>query len=202
MTRIKLCGLMRPEDIEAANRLMPDYIGFVFAGKSRRRVTQAQAEELKNRLSPAIRAVGVFVNEYPETVAGLLNRGIIDLAQLHGDEDEAYLRRLRALTNRPLLQAFRIADGEDLRRAEGSSADLILLDAGAGDGAVFDWQLLRDWRRPYILAGGLNPENVREAVRSLHPWGVDVSSGIETDGRKDPDKMAAFVRAVREEDRT
>jgi phosphoribosylanthranilate isomerase len=118
MTRIKLCGLMRPEDIEAANRLMPDYIGFVFAGKSRRRVTQAQAEELKNRLSPAIRAVGVFVNEYPETVAGLLNRGIIDLAQLHGDEDEAYLRRLRALTDRPLLQAFRIADGEDLRRAE------------------------------------------------------------------------------------
>ena len=123
-------------------------------------------------------------------------------AQLHGDEDEAYLRRLWALTDRPLLQAFRIADGEDLRRAEGSSADLILLDAGAGDGAVFDWQLLRDWRRPYILAGGLNPENVKEAVRSLHPWGVDVSSGIETDGRKDPDKMAAFVRAVREEDRT
>ena len=202
MTRIKLCGLTRPEDIEAANRLMPDYIGFVFAEKSRRRVTQAQAEELKKQLSPAIRAVGVFVSESPETVAGLLNRGIIDLAQLHGGEDEAYLRRLRALTDRPLLQAVRVAGEEDLRRAEASSAALVLLDAGAGDGAVFDWRLLRDWKRPYVLAGGLNPENVREAVRTLQPWGVDVSSGIERDGRKDPEKMAAFVRAVREEDKT
>lgn len=202
MTRIKLCGLTRPEDIEAANRLKPDYIGFVFAEKSRRRVTQAQAEALKKQLSPAIRAVGVFVSESPETVAGLLNRGIIDLAQLHGGEDEAYLRRLRALTDRPLLQAVRVAGEEDLRRAEASSAALVLLDAGAGDGAVFDWRLLRDWKRPYVLAGGLNPENVREAVRTLQPWGVDVSSGIERDGRKDPEKMAAFVRAVREEDKT
>lgn len=202
MTRIKLCGLTRPEDIEAANRLMPDYIGFVFAEKSRRRVTQAQAEALKKQLSPAIRAVGVFVSEKPETVAGLLNRGIIDLAQLHGGEDEAYLRRLRALTDRPLLQAVRVAGEEDLRRAEASSAALVLLDAGAGDGAVFDWRLLRNWKRPYVLAGGLDPENVREAVRTLQPWGVDVSSGIERDGRKDPEKMAAFVRAVREEDKT
>ena len=202
MTRIKLCGLTRPCDIEAANRLKPDYIGFVFAKKSRRCVSPEQAEALKKQLSPEIRAVGVFVNEDPETVAGLLNRGIIDLAQLHGREDEAYLTRLRELTDRPLLQAFRVAGEEDLHRAESSSADGILLDAGAGDGAVFDWKLLKGWSRPYFLAGGLEPGNVREAIRILQPWGVDVSSGIETDGKKDPEKMAAFVTAVREEDRT
>ena len=202
MTRIKLCGLTRPCDIEAANRLKPDYIGFVFAIKSRRYVSPEQAEALKKQLSPEIRAVGVFVSEDPETVAGLLNRGIIDLAQLHGSEDEAYLTRLRDLTDRPLLQAFRIAGEEDLHRAESSSADGILLDAGAGDGAVFDWKLLKGWSRPYFLAGGLEPGNVREAIRTLQPWGVDVSSGIETDGKKDPEKMAAFVTAVREEDRT
>ena len=200
MTRIKLCGLTRACDIEAANRLKPDYIGFVFAEKSRRAVSGEQAKDLKSLLSPEIKAVGVFVNEDPETVAGLLNRGIIDLAQLHGRENEAYLERLRSLTDRPLLQAFRIAGEEDLHRAEGSSADGILLDAGAGDGTVFDWRLLRDWRRPYFLAGGLEPGNVRKAVRSLRPYGVDVSSGIETDGRKDPEKMKAFVTAVREED--
>ena len=202
MTRIKLCGLTRPCDIEAANRLKPDYIGFVFAKKSRRYVSPEQAEALKKQLSPEIRAVGVFVNEDPETVAGLLNRGIIDLAQLHGSEDEAYLTRLRELTDRPLLQAFRVAGEEDLHRAESSSADGIRLDAGAGDGAVFDWKLLKGWSRPYFLAGGLEPGNVREAIRILQPWGVDVSSGIETDGKKDPEKMAAFVTAVREEDRT
>ena len=202
MTKIKLCGLTRLCDIETANSLKPDYIGFVFAKKSRRFVPPEQAEELKRQLSPEIRAVGVFVDEDPETVAGLLNRGIIDLAQLHGSEDEAYVKRLRSMTGRPLLQAFRIKGEEDLLRAEGSNADGILLDAGAGDGTVFDWQLLRGWKRPYFLAGGLEPGNVREAVRMLHPWGVDVSSGIETDGRKDPEKMEAFVTAVREEDRT
>jgi phosphoribosylanthranilate isomerase len=202
MTKIKLCGLTRACDIEAANRLKPDYIGFVFAEKSRRFVSGDLAKALKSLLSPEIKAVGVFVNEDPETVAGLLNRGIIDLAQLHGREDEAYLKRLRSLTDRPLLQAFRVAGEEDLHRAAGSSADGILLDAGAGDGTVFDWRLLRDWRRPYFLAGGLEPGNVREAVRSLRPYGVDVSSGIETDGRKDPEKMKAFVTAVREEDNT
>ena len=202
MTRIKLCGLTRPCDIEAANRVKPDYIGFVFAKKSRRYVSPEQAEVLKKQLSPEIRAVGVFVSEDPETVAGLLNRGIIDLAQLHGSEDEAYLTRLRDLTDRPLLQAFRVAGEEDLHRAESSSADGILLDAGAGDGAVFDWKLLKGWSRPYFLAGGLEPGNVRKAIRTLQPWGVDVSSGIETDGKKDPEKMAAFVTAVREEDRT
>ena len=201
MTKIKLCGLSRACDIEEANLLRPDYIGFVFAKKSSRCVPPEQACELKKMLRPEIRAVGVFVNETPESVAALLNSGVIDLAQLHGSEDTEYIRRLRELTDGPLIQAFRISLKEDLSQAAASTADEILLDAGAGTGTVFDWSLLRNMERRYYLAGGLNPENVREAIRDLHPYGVDVSSGIETDARKDRTKMAAFVAAVREEDR-
>lgn len=199
MTRIKLCGLSRTGDIEAANTLLPDYIGFVFAPKSRRFVPPEEAAGLRRLLRPEIQAVGVFVNEEPEAVAKLLNEGVIDIAQLHGTEDEAYIRRLRQLTDRPLIQAFRIQSKEDLILAELSSADEILLDAGAGTGTVFDWSLLQNAGRRYFLAGGLTPVNAGNAIRSLHPFALDVSSGIETEGRKDPGKMAAFVSAVRKE---
>jgi phosphoribosylanthranilate isomerase len=197
MTRIKLCGLSRPCDIEAANALMPDYVGFVFAPQSRRYVTPRLAAELKGMLSPDIAAVGVFVNEAPEIVADLLNSGVIDIAQLHGDETEDDIRRLRQLTGRPLIRAFRIQTAQDAEMAESSSADHVLLDSGAGTGNTFDWQLLRGVDRPYFLAGGLTPDNVENAVRQLKPFAVDVSSGIETEGRKDAEKMAAFAAAVR-----
>ena len=199
MTRIKMCGLRRPEDIGAVNGLQPEYVGFVFFPGSKRYVTPEAARELKAGLAPGIQAVGVFVDEAPETVARLLEEGIIDLAQLHGHEDEAYLARLRKLTDRPLIRAFRIRSEEDALQAQASSADRILLDAGAGDGKTFDWSWLRAVTRPYFLAGGLNPENVARAVRELKPYAVDVSSGIETDGFKDIVKMRAFVRAVRME---
>ena len=202
MTRIKLCGLSRPCDIEAANALAVDYIGFVFAPKSRRYVPPQQAAELRKLLAPGIQAVGVFVKESPETVAGLLNSGVIDLAQLHGGENEDYIKQLRALTDKPILQAFRIGSAEDVAQAERSTADHILLDSGAGTGTVFDWGLLRNMKRPYFLAGGLGPDNIASAVKALHPYAVDVSSGIESDGHKDRDKMAAFVAAVRKEDQT
>lgn len=198
MTKIKLCGLTRLPDIEAANALMPDYVGFVFARKSRRCVSPEQAKALREQLAPGIRAVGVFVREDPEAVAGLLTGGVIDVAQLHGGEGDDYIRRLRALTDRPLIQAFRVESEADLLRARASAADCVLLDNGAGGtGAAFDWELIRDFDRPYFLAGGLGPENVAGAVRALHPFAVDVSSGIETDGKKDHNKMRAFVEAVR-----
>ena len=199
MTKIKLCGLSRPRDIETANRLEPEYIGFVFAPNSRRYVTAEQAAELSALLAPGIQAVGVFVNAPPETVAGLLNRGVIDLAQLHGAENEAYLSRLRALTDKPVIRAFRIRSEEDCLAARRSSADYILLDSGAGTGKAFDWSLIRELGRPYFLAGGLGPENAAASVRLLRPYAVDVSSGIETDGKKDQQKMADFVSAVRRE---
>ena len=201
MTKIKLCGLTRPEDITAANALEPDFVGFVFAPKSRRCVTAEQAKALRNHLLPSIQAVGVFVDEKPERVAALLEDGIIDLAQLHGREDANYLERLRALTEKPIIQAFPIKTPEDLERAQASSADNILLDSGAGIGIPFDWTLLKNFRRPYFLAGGLGPDNVAQAIQFLHPWGVDVSSGIETGGVKDFHKMAAFAAAVRKEEK-
>ena len=201
MTKIKLCGLSRPCDIEAVNALLPDYIGFVFAKKSKRYVSPEAAGALREALNPAIRAVGVFVREDPAVVSGLLNGGVIDLAQLHGGEDEAYIARLRALTDKPIIQAFKIEAPADLDRARASKADYILLDNGAGGtGSAFDWSLLTGFDRPYFLAGGLGPGNVAQAIAALHPFAVDVSSGIETDGYKDVEKMRAFVMAARAAD--
>ena len=196
MTRIKLCGLSRLEDIEIANELCPEYVGFVFAKKSKRYVTPAQVEKLRAVLSKKILAVGVFVNENFKTVAELLNAGIIDAAQLHGNEDADYIRRLKTLTTKPIIKAFR---ADNFSTAQDSPADFILIDAGAGDGKTFDWHVLENFRRDYFLAGGLNAENVSAAIKLLKPFAVDVSSGIETNGRKDAAKMREFVLAVRGE---
>lgn len=201
MTKIKLCGLSRPCDIKSANVLMPEYIGFVFAQKSRRSISPCQASELKNLLLPEIQAVGVFVDEEPEKIAELLRERVIDMAQLHGSEDDTYIERLRMFTDKPIIKAFRISSANDIVKAEKSTADFILLDSGAGTGAVFDWNLIKNISRPYFLAGGLSAQNVESAVEALHPYAVDVSSGIETDGCKDQTKMAAFIAAARKEKR-
>ncbi len=199
MAKIKLCGLSRLCDIKAANELKPEYIGFVFAPKSRRYVTLAKAEILKQALDSKITAVGVFVDEAAETVAELLNIGTIDIAQLHGREDKEYIEQLRKLTDKPIIKAFRIETASDIADAEKSTSDYILLDSGAGTGTVFDWKLIQNIKRSYFLAGGLSPDNTEDAVTILHPFAVDVSSGIETNGLKDKCKMAEFVAAVRKE---
>lgn len=199
MTKIKLCGLSRQCDIEWANELKPDYIGFIFWSKSKRNVSPEKAKELKALLSPDIKAVGVFVDEPIENIAKLLSDNIIDLAQLHGSEDEEYIARLRTLSDKPIIKAFLLKSKEDAKRAEKSTADHILLDSGMGTGKGFDRSLLKNISRPYFLAGGLYPENVGIAVDTLSPYAVDVSSGIETDNFKDRNKMAAFVNAVRKE---
>ena len=201
MTKIKFCGLTRAEDIKAANELKPDYIGFVFWPKSKRAVTREQAASLKSGLDTSIKAVGVFVDEDTEVVKSLLEGGIIDIAQLHGSEDDAYIDDLKKASGKEVIKAFKVRSEDDLVRAESSHADHVLLDAGMGDGITFDWSLLGNISRPYYLAGGLYPENVADAVRTLHPYAVDVSSGIETDGKKDMAKMAAFAANVRKEDK-
>lgn len=199
--KIKICGLMSLEDVAAVNAAKPDYVGFVLA-KSRRRISREHARLLRMELDPSIQAVGVFVNELPQIVAGYLEDGIIDLAQLHGQEDETYIHHLRLLTGQPLIKAFSIHTAEDLARAEESSADLILLDHGSGGtGECFDWQLLHTVRRPYLLAGGITPENAEEAVRTYRPYGLDVSSGVETDGKKDAKKIMEIVRRIRNAER-
>lgn len=199
MTKIKFCGLTGDCDIDAANELRPEYIGFVFAPKSKRYVAPERAAELKRQLAAGIKAVGVFVNDDLYHVAELLNRGIIDIAQLHGSEDEEYIGHLRQLTGKSIIRAYRIKTAEDIAEAEKCTADHVLLDSGAGTGEVFDWKLIKNMKRPYFLAGGLSPDNVENAVEQLSPYAVDVSSGIETDGVKDKAKMAAFAAAVRGE---
>lgn len=202
MTKIKLCGLFRPCDIETVNLLKPEYIGFVFVPGSKRYISFQRAAELKSLLAPGIKAVGVFTDEAPETVAELLKDQIIDMAQLHGNESGTYLNQLRSLTEKPLIKAFRIRSFLDIRAASVCDADYVLLDSGAGTGTVFNWDLIKELHRPYFLAGGLSPENVSSALKTLHPYAVDVSSGVETDGQKDKIKMAAFVQAVRKEGRS
>lgn len=198
--KIKLCGLTRPSDIEVANLLHPDYVGFVFAKKSRRYVSPERVKTLKELLHPDILAVGVFVDEEPESVAVWLSSGMIDMAQLHGGEDEGYIEKLRELTDKPIIKAFSVRSEGDIGRACESSADFVLLDAGdGGTGTAFDRELLAGMNRPYFLAGGLDASNVGEVVRRWQPYAVDVSSGIETDGLKDAEKMQEFVRNVRKD---
>lgn len=195
MVKVKFCGLKRDCDIAWANALQPAYVGFVFAGK-KRRLSPEQARHLRQLLLPPIAAVGVFVDAPVPMVADLAREGTIQLAQLHGHEDEAYIQALRHLTAVPLIQAFTIRDKGDIERAERSQADYILLDSGpGGTGETFDWSCLRAVRRPWFLAGGLSPDNVGEALR-LKPYAVDVSSGIETEGVKDRKKMARFMEIV------
>ena len=195
--KIKLCGLSSVSDIEAVNALKPEFIGFVIWEKSKRYVSKDKAAELKKLLDPQIKAVGVFVDEEAEVVADLLNNDIIDIAQLHGSEDNSYIARLRELTDKPLIKAFQVKNSEDIANIENSDADYVLIDSGQGTGKAFDWKILEGVKRDFFLAGGLYPENVAEAVKAVAPYAVDVSSGIETDGKKDRSKMERFVGNVR-----
>lgn len=196
--KVKICGLKRAEDICFANEVKPDYVGFVFAPQSRRVISQETAQKLRVSLHADIVPVGVFVNAPVDAVARLLNEGVIAVAQLHGQEDEAYLAALRARTDGQIWQAFRIGKRKDFDPALHSTADLILLDNGAGGtGRTFDWSLVGDMPRPFFLAGGLTPENVGEAVATIRPYGVDTSSGVETEEKKSLEKMKRFVQAVR-----
>lgn len=199
MTKIKLCGLTRPCDIEYVNELLPEYIGFVFEPKSRRYISPEKAEVLREHLDDRITPVGVFVDEKIEVIADLIKRKIIDIVQLHGNESEQYIEDLRRVIDCPVIKAFRIESEADIVSANNSSADYVLLDSGGGTGKVFDHSLLKDIARPYFLAGGLTPENVETAVKQLKSFAVDVSSSLETDGFKDKIKMTAFVNAVRKD---
>lgn len=200
MTKIKMCGLSRPCDIEYANEVMPEYIGFVFAEKSRRFVSPEKAHELRQKLDSKIVKVGVFVNAGIDFVAGLVNSRTIDMIQLHGSEDSIYIKELRKINDVPVIQAFRIENQEDIQKAIKSTADYILLDSGNGSGKTFDHSLIKNINRPYFLAGGLTPENVGEISGRLQPYAVDASSSLETDGFKDIKKMRAFADALRRKD--
>lgn len=228
MTRIKLCGLTRIQDIEIANKLKPEYIGFIFWGRSSRNVSAIQAARLKGKLDPEIKAVGVFVNAPAEQVISYYNVGIIDIAQLHGNENEEYIKKLHDAgltvikafkmkktgeninlagngnietpekpTGNAITETYGKSTDDVITEAVKSSADYIMFDPGKGEGATFNWQLIKGIKREFFLAGGLTPENIEKAVETVQPFAVDVSSGIETNGHKDPDKMSAFVKSTR-----
>ena len=199
MTKIKICGLSRPEDAEAVNAARPDYCGFVVNfPKSPRNVSPERLRVLRERLDGGIVPVGVFVDEPPESVAALQNGGAIAVAQLHGRESEEYIFHLRELTHgKPVWKAYKVRTAADVEAARRSSADMVLLDNGAGTGAAFDWTLIQDIGRLWILAGGLTPESLPDAIARLRPWGVDISGGVETDGKKDRAKILASVEAAR-----
>lgn len=193
--KIKMCGLKRKQDIEYANAVKPDFVGYVFAEKSKRHVTLEQAKILTNLLDKSIIPVGVFVNSPITEVLETVKSGAVSVVQLHGDEDGEYISKLHA-ENITVIKAFIVKSDYDIEFANSSTADYVLLDAGMGDGKTFNHDLLKGVKREYFLAGGLSPENI-ESVLSLKPYAVDVSSGIETDGFKDFNKMKQFADIVR-----
>ncbi len=183
------------------NDALPEYAGFVFA-KSKRQVNEAQANLLKEKLDPSIKTVGVFVNADLEQILDLCKKNIIDLVQLHGDETEDYLKTLKSLIHNPIIKAVRVRSRDDINAAQQSIADYLLFDTYkdgqyGGSGEAFDWSVISKVRKPYFLAGGIRAENVAEAIETAKPYAVDVSSGVETDGVKDRDKIIDFISKVR-----
>ncbi|KUO78422.1 MAG: N-(5'-phosphoribosyl)anthranilate isomerase [Desulfosporosinus sp. BRH_c37] len=195
--KIKICGLFRDIDIDYVNEAKPDYIGFVFA-KSRRQVSVEWAEAIRPRLRSEITPIGVFVNESLANVAKLLKDNIIEMAQLHGNENENYIKELKSLTDKLIIKAVRVLSPEDIEEAQHTVADFLLLDNGpGGTGESFDWSLVSKVKKPFFLAGGLKADNIEQAIVATSPYAVDLSSGVETDGLKDREKILEIVRRMR-----
>ena len=209
MVKLKICGMRRSEDIEMANRHKTDYIGFVFA-ESPRKVSFEQAKELSELLSDEIVPVGVFVNEHMNLIVDLFKDGIIEMAQLHGDEDEKYIRNLKDKSIEetgkqiPVINAIEIKEGADyddeLLKWRDSASDYFILDSGKGSGKTFDWSLIDKesefFKNSIFLAGGLNSENLALAIGEFNPFAVDLSSSVETDGFKDEKKIKEIIEIM------
>ena len=207
MTRLKICGLSRPEDIFQANKLKSDYIGFVFYPKSKRAVTQSQAALLKAMLDKEIKAVGVFVNADIAFIEKLAQLRIIDLVQLHGDEDSLYIQELRKRVYIPIIKAIRVQGEESLQNLRNYPVDFFLFDTYkpgqyGGTGERFNLELEGvTIPKPYFIAGGLDASNVAQVIaQNPHAYAVDVSGGVEDSatGLKDAQKMADFVAQVKQ----
>lgn len=202
MTKIKICGLSRIQDIEAVNEVLPDYIGFVFAD-SRRKIDVQKAADLKKYLNPKISAVGVFVNVAVNEIINLCEKHIIDMIQLHGDEDHTYIEQLKREVANPIIKAVRVQSQQQILKTQTFSCDYLLLDTYrdktyGGSGKVFDHILIPKLEKPFFLAGGLNAENIADAMQ-YHPYCFDVSSGAESGGVKDREKIKQIVNIVRSE---
>ena len=215
--KVKMCGISKVETIPAVVEAKPDYMGLVFA-LSKRQVTVDQAKTLVEELhkqyatrynsgaeqstNDEIKTVGVFVNETLDNLVKIATEANLDAVQLHGDEDEAFIQSLKERTNVEVWKAVQIRSAADAESWIDSSADMLLFDAyhkdeRGGTGEVFDWSCLDEFERPFMLAGGIDSTNVARAIRTVRPYGIDISSGIETDGVKDDEKIKAFTNIVR-----
>lgn len=215
--KVKMCGISKVETIPAVVEAKPDYMGLVFA-PSKRQVTVDQAKTLVEELhkqytkrynngaeqsnNDEIKTVGVFVNETLDNLVSIATETNLDAVQLHGDEDEAFIQSLKERTNVEVWKAVQIRSAADAEAWIDSSADMLLFDAyhkdeRGGTGEVFDWSSLDEFERPFMLAGGINSTNVARAIRTVRPYGIDISSGIETEGVKDDEKIKAFTNIVR-----
>lgn len=192
--KIKICGIKRKQDIEYVNLYKPDYIGFVFA-KSPRQVNFKQAKELKKILAKDISVVGVFVNEKTDFIVSLVNEGIIDMIQLHGHEDQQYINTLKQRINKPIIKAIKVMNESSLNISY--DVDYYLLDgAAAGSGQCFDWKMIKPFDKPVFLAGGICLDNIDQALQ-IDVYALDISSGVETNGMKDCQKIDEIVRRTR-----
>ncbi len=203
MTKVKICGLSRIEDIEYCNELLPDYIGFILGfPKSKRNVSFEQAKLLKSKLNSSIKSVGVFVNADIDYICSLCDANVIDYVQLHGNEDDDYISKLKSKVDKPIIKAVRVQSKEDILSAETLNCDYLLLDtyvkdAIGGSGIAFDWSIIPNISKPYFLAGGLNANNVSKAIAMCNPYAVDVSSSVEDGAYKSKQKIAEFISAVK-----
>ena len=204
MVKVKICGIKNLQDVQAVNKYKPDFAGFVFYPLSKRYVSLIVARRLKAALNRHIKTVGVFVNAPVEEIAAAAELGIIDLVQLHGDEGNTYIAELKKICKLPIIKAVRVQDESDIKRADYYGCDYLLFDtysqsAYGGTGRQFNTQLLKGVKihKPYFIAGGLNAENVRRAIKGLKPFAADVSGGVETDGGKDAAKIKAFIKQVK-----
>lgn len=203
MAKIKICGLKRIQDIEYVNQAKPDYAGFVFA-PSKRQVSKEQARQLIHQLSSEIQSVGVFVNETEQEILDIVQVTGLDLVQLHGDESEDFIIHLKEKLPKTvsIIKAIRVRDATDLARGNDCIADYVLFDAYSkdgygGTGHAFDWNWIQQLNKPFFLAGGINLDNMDEALQVVRPYGVDLSSSVETDGYKDREKIIEIVNKVK-----
>ena len=202
LTKIKICGIKTMADVLAMNEVKPDYAGFVFA-QSSRRISEELASELQQQLAPGIVPVGVFVNEDREKILRLCKRKIIEIIQLHGEEDNEYIAFLKNRVQNPVIKAARVRSVEDIHRAGTLKSEYLLLDAYhegeyGGSGVKFDWSLIPAIEKPFFLAGGINSSNVLDAIQRYQPYGIDVSTGVETEGSKDPVKLRRLAQLIRD----
>lgn len=190
MAKIKICGIRRKEDVEYLNELLPDYAGFILSPGFKRTINRETAQELRSLLSPKINVVGVFVNDSIENIDFFLKNNIIDTVQLHGSESPEFCKRINA-------NVIKYFSPKDFQKIGEYDTEYYLFDSGTGTGNTFDWSKIPNTTKPFFLAGGINKNNIGDAIAKVNPYCIDLSSAVETDGKKDYNKIKEIMEIIR-----